>query len=329
MIGKIQRKGLRDVWPHEAHNFTTWLEENIDVLSDALDLQLSNPEREQTAGSFSVDLVCEDESGGRVIVENQLERSDHDHLGKLLTYLASFEAKAAIWIVADPRPEHVKAISWLNEASVADFYLVKVEAISIGGSEPAPLLTLITGPSDEARAVGDTKKEMAEGHVVRRFWAGLLALAKTKSRLHSGISPGRKLWVGTGSGVRGLSFNYVISRDEGRVELYLDRGPGSGDENKEFFAHLLEKKGEVEKAFGGELDWQSLEGRRACRISHVAAQKGYRDPEQDWPEVQERLVDAMCRLEKALKPHLARLKGLPGTCQHRASPVVPSDGGQP
>jgi RecB family endonuclease NucS len=92
-IGKIRRVALREVWRHEALDFTTWLELNADVLSDALGVTIDNVERERSAGSFSVDLVGEDESGHAVVIENQLERSDHDHLGKLITYLAAFEAK--------------------------------------------------------------------------------------------------------------------------------------------------------------------------------------------------------------------------------------------
>src|SRR5256714_14477763 len=118
-IGKIQRVLLRDVWKHEAHNFTRWLQENLDVLGDALGIPLANAEREQSAGDFSVDLIAEDSAGNAVIIENQLEKSDHDHLGKLITYLAVSEAKTAIWIVAHPRPEHVSAVSWLNESYAA------------------------------------------------------------------------------------------------------------------------------------------------------------------------------------------------------------------
>src|SRR5947207_2659939 len=121
-IGKIERVPLREVWKQEAHNLTTWLEENIDVLNDVLDISLTNAGREQAAGTFSVDLVGEDESGGTVIIENQLQKSDHDHLGKLITYSAFLEARAAIWIVAEPRPEHVRALSWLNESAPSDFY---------------------------------------------------------------------------------------------------------------------------------------------------------------------------------------------------------------
>ena len=110
MIGKIERVPLRDVWKHEAYHFTQWLEDNIDVLNDVLDLTLSNPEREQSTGSFNVDLLAENEAGNPVIIENQLEKSNHDHLGKVLTYLVAFSAKTAIWIVSNPRPEHEKVI---------------------------------------------------------------------------------------------------------------------------------------------------------------------------------------------------------------------------
>jgi RecB family endonuclease NucS len=114
-IGRLERVALREVWPHEALDFTQWLEENADALADVLDFTPSNIERERAAGSFSVDLVAEDDDGRAVVIENQLERSDHDHLGKLITYLTAFDAARAVWIVAQPRPEHVSAIAWLNE----------------------------------------------------------------------------------------------------------------------------------------------------------------------------------------------------------------------
>jgi hypothetical protein len=130
MIGRLQRVPLREVWKHEAHDFTQWLEQNIDVLNDVLDFTLVNVEREKkTESTFSVDLVAESEDGATVIIENQLEKSNHDHLGKLITYLTAMQAKAAIWIVSEPRPEHVAAIAWLNEVAGADFYLLKIEAV--------------------------------------------------------------------------------------------------------------------------------------------------------------------------------------------------------
>ena len=120
MIGKLERLPLRTVWQHEAYDFTQWLQENIDVVNQALDLEIISVDREQAAGKFSIDLVAEDAAGRTFVIENQLERSDHDHLGKLITYLTAMQAKAAIWIVQEPRPEHVAAITWLNQAFDAD-----------------------------------------------------------------------------------------------------------------------------------------------------------------------------------------------------------------
>lgn len=308
MIGKLQRVPLREVWQHEALDFTTWLEDNLDVLNDTLDITLSSAEREQSAGTFNVDLVAEDEVGNPVVIENQLGKSDHDHLGKLITYLTAIDAKTAIWIVSDPRPEHVRAISWLNESSPAAFYLLKVEAIKIGDSPPAPLLTLIVGPSEESRQAGRTKKELAERYVIRKqFWTGLLEGAGTKTKLHANISPSQHGYIGTGAGKYGLGYNYVIRKNDGDAELYIDRGKEGEAENKAIFDKLAESKDAIEAAFGGSLDWQRLDGKRACRIKKNIDLGGYRD-ESKWPEIQAAMIDAMIRLEKALKPHIAKLK---------------------
>jgi hypothetical protein len=304
-VGKIERVPLREVWRHEAHNLTTWLEENIDVLNDVLDFALTNVEREQTAGSFSVDLVAEDQAGGTVIIENQLERSDHDHLGKLITYAAFMDARAAVWIVAEPRQEHVRAISWLNESAPSDFYLLKIEGIRIAGSPPAPLLTLIVGPSAESREAGEAKKERAERYQTRRrFWTALLDAAKQKTRLHTGISPSDSSSVATGAGKSGLTYNYSVNQHASMVELYIAQR--SEEASAEIFNALLKHKDEIEQAYGGPLEWEPLEGKRACRIARRFGAGGYRD-EEKWPEIQEAMVDAMIRLEGALRPHIAQL----------------------
>jgi hypothetical protein len=309
MIGKIKRVPLREVWRHEALEFTKWLQDNMDVLNEVIGLSLSNAERERSAGDFNVDLVAEDAAGNPVIIENQLERSNHDHLGKLLTYSVAIGAKAAIWIVADPRPEHVNAITWLNESSAAAFYLLKIEGIKIGESPPAPLLTLIVGPSEESREVGVTKKDLAERYTLReRFWAELLQRAKEKTKLHATISPGQYMWIGTGAGRRGLSFNYVVRQHESNVELYIDRGKDSEEENKGIFDAFAKSKNDIEHTFGEPLEWQRLEGKRACRIKKEVVLGGYRDDPSKWPSIHGAMIDSMIRLEKSLRPHIAKLE---------------------
>lgn len=124
-VGKLQRVSLREVWRHEETDFTRWLRENVEVLGEVVDLALSQAESERQVGDFNCDIVAEDDSGAVVVIENQLERSDHDHLGKLLTYLVMVGATKGVWVVSDPRPEHIRAITWLNESTSAEFYLVK------------------------------------------------------------------------------------------------------------------------------------------------------------------------------------------------------------
>ncbi len=308
MIGKLDRVPLREVWKHEAHDFTTWLGQNMDVLGEATGLLLETVGLEQRAGSFNIDVVAEDADGRVVVIENQLEQSDHEHLGKLLTYLTLREAKVGIWIAADPRQEHAQTITWLNESSAADFYMLKVEAVRIGDSEPAPLLTRIAEPSEEVKQVGQDKKELAERDIKRRdFWTRLLEYAATRTKLHANIAPTIHSGVSATAGVPGLQYYYSIRQHEGSAGLAINRGRGSEEENRERFEALLSRRAEIKEAFGEELGWDAGEGQRGCFVFHTVEVGGWRD-EDRWPEMHEAMVDAMIRLERALKPHIARLE---------------------
>ena len=303
-IGKIQRAKIRDVWPNEAHDFTPWLQENIEVLAETIDLNLTAVEREQSAGSFNVDLIAESESG-LVVIENQLERSNHDHLGKVLTYLAQLGATTAIWIVSDPRPEHVTAISWLNDSSPAAFYLVKLEAVRIENSPPAALFTLITGPSEESIGASETKRDMADRYKIRkRFWEQVLAHSKTKTNLHSGISAVNGNWIGSGAGLpSGMGLNYVVRTHDANVELYIDGGRDAEEDNLRRFNELYSKRESIESKFSGNINWEPLEDRRACRVASAIDLGGWKD-EEAWVDISEALVDRMIDFHAAIKPYL-------------------------
>lgn len=309
MIGRLERVPLREVWVHEAHDFTQWLELNIEVLNDALDLEIVNVDREQAAGKFSIDLVAEDIHGRQLIIENQLEKSDHDHLGKLITYLTAMGAKGAIWIVKDPRPEHLAAVQWLNQALDTDFYMVKVEAVKILDSAPAPLFTLIVGPSREAKEVGQTRKDVAERYAIRnRWWTDLIERSAQRTRLHAHITPGEYSWIGVSAGHPGINYNYTVTQGGRTVEVYIDRGRSAEDENKALFEQLQQHRSEIEVTFGRELSWEALDGKRACRIKYGLGDGGYRTSEDAWPSLQDSQVDAMVRLEKAMKPFIRALR---------------------
>lgn len=244
-----------------------------------------------------------------VIIENQLEKSNHDHLGKIITYLTGLDAKTAIWIVSEPRPEHVAAIAWLNESNSASFYIVKVEAFRIGDSPAAPLFTLIVGPSDETKEVGKTKKEFAERHNLRKqWWTQLIDRSSKVNRLHAHLSPSTYSAIGTSAGIRGLNLNYIVGREDCAVELYIDRGKDEGDENKRIFDQLAIHKSEIEKAFGEPLLWQRLDGKRASRIRFTRSDGGYRSEEDLWADLQDTNIQDMDRLEKSVRPYLRELK---------------------
>ena len=301
---------LREIWKNEAKDFTTWLSENIDTLNEVLEANFSVVEREHSVGDFSLDIKAEDSDGQKVIIENQLERTDHDHLGKIITYLSNLDAKTAIWISSNPRPEHVKAVNWLNEFTPEDvsFYLVGVEAVRIGDSAPAPLFTIVAEPSEMTKEIGKEKKEYAERHHLRKeFWSSLLESAKEKTSLHSNVSPNIYSWIGAGAGKAGVSFNYIVTNDYVASEIYLDRGKNYPTLNKERFDQLYKHKDEIEKLFGGKLLWERLDKRRASRI--VLRFKGYglRNKEQ-WPEAQDKMIDAMIRMEKSFRPFIEKLK---------------------
>jgi len=315
MIGKLKLVPLREIWKREEKDFSVWLEENIDVLSDELGIRLTINKRERKAGIFSVDIEAEDEDGDLVVIENQLEKTDHDHLGKIITYMSNLDAKTAIWITSNPRQEHIKAVNWLNESTPADllFYLVKVEAYRIGESEPAPRFLVVCGPSEESKEISEKKGEEAERHRLRyAFWKQLLERSKKKTQLHANITPCKYSWIGTGAGRSGLSYNYAITYDLGAVELYIDKGKDEEgrdlkDLNKKIFDQLYSKKRIIEKEFGEKLEWQRLDNRRASRIRKTFKGIGLGDQEK-WEELQDKMIDAMIRLEKSLRKHITALK---------------------
>lgn len=160
-IGSLEFIPVRDAFPHEAHHFTVWLSENIEVLSEAIGLPLVVEGREVAVGKFSADLVCRDAQNNRVVIENQLERTDHDHLGKMMTYMVHLKANTAVWITPEPRLEHQSVIEHFNRERRAGmaFYLVKVNAVRIDNSRPAPMFTVISHPSEQSQPVFETEIE--------------------------------------------------------------------------------------------------------------------------------------------------------------------------
>lgn len=307
MVGHLKTVPIRQAFKGEARDFTTWLEVHIEALAERIDVVLSNPQREVDAGDFAVDLVCEDGEGRPVIIEKQLEKTNHDHLGKLLTYLVNRDASTAIWIATEPRPEHQKVVDWLNESTPANisFYLVKVEAVRVDDSRLAPLFTVVSRPDEKAKEIGEKKKEWADRHYKRMdFWKSLLTKCGEKTRLFSAISPSRYHWIGIGAGKSGVTFNFTVLNKRASVELYIDHDRETGKGNKAIFDALQADKSGIEKDFGEPLSWERLDnGTRACRIAKVFNDGGLMKPE-TWSSLQDIMIDAMIRLDRSLRKRL-------------------------
>jgi GNAT superfamily N-acetyltransferase len=233
-------------------------------------------------------------------------------LGCRKVYLTNLEAKTAIWIAKDARSEHMRAIQWLNETTPPNvsFYLVRLSAYRIAGSDPAPLFQVITGPSKDSKIIGEQKKELAARHVLRRhFWEALLARSKSKGVLwFAQRSPTTDSWLSAGFGVQsGISLVYSIWLEgKSGVEVYIDTGETK--ENKRLFDSLSTHREAIETAFGGSLLWERLDERQASRVRSFLNVGGIGEGEEKWPAIQDGMIDAMDRLAKGTKPILLKLK---------------------
>ncbi|MBW1612894.1 MAG: DUF4268 domain-containing protein [Deltaproteobacteria bacterium] len=308
-IGKITKVPLRDLWKKEDKDFTKWLEENIEYLNEVLNNDLSIESREEKVGPFKVDLLGEDGFGNKVIIENQLEKTDHDHLGKLMTYLVNLDAGTAIWITKEPREEHGKVIEWLNEITPDNvaFYLIKIEAIRIEHKEiAAPLFTIVEGPSVEAKQIGAEKKEFAERHRIRiNYWTQFLNEINKHNKYCRNHNPSNDTWIGIALGISGVSLNLVISKRYARTEIYINRG--SQEENKMIFDFLLKDKEAIENIFGSELTWERMEDKITSRIKDQLDGVNYFE-ESDWPKINTHLIESTDKMMKSFKASIKKLR---------------------
>jgi hypothetical protein len=300
-ISRLKRVPIRRVWVNEEKDFTPWLLGHLDTLSEVLEMELSPVDKEVSVGNtFEADLIAEGPDGGLVVIENQFGKSDHDHLGKVLTYLVNLNAKTAIWICENPQQAHKEAVDWLNKSSAADisFYLVKLEAFQIGElSDVAPHFSIIAEPSLQMKEAGEAVEEQSERVAKRRqFWNSLLTESNKQTHLFSNISPSGNHWLSTGAGMSGVSYQYLIHKEYARVQLAIE-GPDQ-TRNKRLFDALFKEKETIEQKFQDKLEWNRLDDKKASYINKVIIDKGLNDVD-SWPIIIEKLIEAMLRLEKA------------------------------
>lgn len=269
-LGKLQRLTPRSVWKNEARDFTPWLSENLEALSEVIGLQLEMTSTETRVGDFSADLLAKDlGTGDPVVIENQFGPTDHDHLGKVLTYASGIDAAAVVWIAESFREEHRQALEWLNQRTGEDtlFFGVMIELLQIDESLPAANLKPVVFPNEwqkMKRSRGETQSPRAEAQ--REYFQRLIDELREKHRFTNAKVGQPQSWYIFSSGVSGIGYGTSFAMNNRiRVELYVD--PGSGEENEALFDWLLERKDLIEGQIGAELEWERLEHRRASKIA--------------------------------------------------------------
>ena len=267
-LGKLEPVELRNVWKNEASDFTAWLseEKNLSKLGEALDIELTQPTTGEGVGDFSADIVAQDEEGNKVVIENQLEKSNHDHLGKLITYAAGLGARRIVWIVRELREEHRQAIDWLNEHTddETQFFAVKMEVYRIGNSPPAPKFDVVSTPNLLAKILrtpaaggAPTKTKLQEFN----FWKNFVDFATAKKTKLSMRSPRPQQYYDIAIGTSKAHIALTVNTQENLItcQVYVPR-------EKQLFESLLKNKKIIERELGERLSWEPLPGRKASRI---------------------------------------------------------------
>ena len=304
-LSKLVQIPLREVWKHEALDFTQWLAlpANIELLSDTIGVNITETQTEVGVGQFHVDILAEDEHGRKIVIENQLEPTNHDHLGKIITYASGLQAEVVVWIVERAREEHEQAINWLNENTTEDanFFLLQIEAWKIGDSRPAPRFNIVAKPNDWAKTV----KQSATGNTIsdlklkqQDFFELLRKYGEDNAQV---VRSWRKTqpqhWYDISIGTSQAHLSATINSRDLLVgmEVYISN-------NKELFHKLFGHKDSIENQLDMQLDWQELPDKKASRI--IATRQGNFLDEQESQELIQWLVETADRFSKVFPKYL-------------------------
>jgi hypothetical protein len=270
-LGTLKRLDLREYWKHEALDFTKWLSEpeNIALLSDEVGIGIEVTQTEASVGRFNVDILAKEENTGRkIIIENQLETTDHSHLGQLITYAAGLEAQYVIWIVREVREEHRQAVDWLNEHTDEEisFFLVGLQLWQIENSPPAPKFSVISRPNEWKKSVRTSAQEGDLTDTTTKqleFWQQLKEFVAEKYPELKLRTPRPQHWFDVAIGRSDCHVCLIVDsrQDKVRCELYIP-------DSKELYKALLASKDQIEKELGlaGQMEWRELPGKKASRI---------------------------------------------------------------
>lgn len=305
-LSKLERVPLREAWKHEAGEFTPWLAQadNLDALAKALGLsELETVATEHRVGDFKLDILCTD-GDQQVVIENQLDETDHKHLGQIIAYAAGVGARKVVWVAESFRPEHVAALQFLNDNTTDDlsFFGVQIELWRIGESPLAPKFEVVSKPNDWVKAGREQARAATNSSPTKqlqlKFWTALIAhLAKHAPQIRP-QTPRPQHWLNNSIGRSGFGLNITANTKDARlgVELWMP-----GEEAKARFAKLLEQRKDIERQLGFELDWQELPDAKACRIKTYRPNSSIEE-EARWGEYMQWLEQRLVIMDRVLRP---------------------------
>ena len=305
-IGKLKEVELRNLWKHEQYDFSEWLSqnENIELLNDILGLTLTDISKEVYVGSYRCDLVAVDESSGiKVIIENQLESSNHEHLGKIITYASGLDAQVVVWIVKNAKEEHRSAIEWLNNNTNSDinFFLIELHAYKIGDSLPAPYFEIIEKPNDfiKNNKVNGNKNKLNKSQSERLiFWNRFNEILIDKGKPFNVRKATTDHWydVAIGSSSSHISIELINKEKHVRIGLYMV-------DDKEYFDKLFANKDTIETQLGIKLEWQRECSGNVSRVKYKLPGLDY-DNHSNYDELINKSIDIAANMQKVFKKYI-------------------------
>ncbi len=305
-IGKLKEVDIRELWKHEQYDFSEWLskKDNIENLNEILGLTLVDISKETYVGAYRCDLFAKDETTGiKVIIENQLEVSNHDHLGKIITYASGLDAKVVVWIVKEAREEHRSAIEWLNNNtnSNVNFFLIEIHAYKIGESDPAPMFQVVEQPNDFIKNNKSTNKDesMNKSQSQRiEFWNQFNKVVIERGKPFNIRKATTDHWYNVAIGTSEAHIDITLVNKDSLigVELYIT-------DNKELFDKLLEKKDDIERDLGFKLDWRRLDNSKASRIFYSIKGLNF-DDHSNYNELMNKTIDLAVLMRDTFKKYI-------------------------
>ena len=311
-LGRFRRIDLREIWSIENQDFTPWLakDENVAVLSEALQMELQLEAVERSVGPNRADILCRNtDGGGRVLIENQLERTNHKHLGQVLTYAAGLQVASICWIAANFTDEHRAALDWLNEVTNEQFQFfgLEVELWRIDDSRAAPKFNVVSKPNSWSRSVKRDNRSVNGKPTPRQqqqleFWSRLMEQLKEVGSPINPKKPQAQGWMEFSIGRADFWLEATLTPTKKRVSVSLFMG---GQAATAYFDLLKEQREEIESALGP-VEWRPLPDKlsssiRLCQTETDATQ------EQDWPRQVEWMASTLGRFHSTFRPRVSAL----------------------